>query len=231
MNFRNNLLSQIKASPLAALSGSMHEVSLARMQPLYDTGERPLHLYFPGTAVTSVMTLMRGGQTVETSTIGFEGAPGLLTILADRASSSQVFAQVAGSAIRVPAGLVRDVAESDPEFMRLLLRFADGNVAHVELSAACNALHDIPSRLARWLLLTQDRIGHAAIPLTQELLAAMLGVQRTSVTQASLQLKKAGLVRYTRGNIQVLDRDGLVHAACECYGAGRTISDGLTYGE
>jgi CRP-like cAMP-binding protein len=215
---------------MAALSGSMHEVSLARAQTIHSVGDRASHLYFPGTAVVSVVTIMRNGQAVETSTIGFEGAPGLLAVLSDRASSSQVFAQMAGSAIRVPAGLIREVAEKRPEFMRLLLRFADAGSAQVELSAACNALHDIPSRLARWLLLTQDRVGSDTIPLTQEFLAIMLGVQRTSVTQASLALKRAGLVRYSRGNIVVLDRHGLVDAACECYGAGRAISESLANG-
>ena len=231
MNFRNILLSQIKDSVLTDLSGSMDEVSLGRSQVLYDVGDRPAHLYFPGAAVISVVTVMRNGQAVETSTVGFEGAPGLLTVLSNRSSSSRVFTQVGGSAIRIPAGLVRAAADKRPEFMRLLLRFADGNTAHAELSAACNALHTVTSRLARWLLLTQDRIGAETIPLTHEFLAIMLGVQRTSVTQASLRLKQAGLVQYRRGNIRILDRAGLLAAACECYAAGRAISESLTRSE
>lgn len=227
MQFRNLLLSRVPDADMALLTKSLVEVPLGRGEKLHDVGEQPGYLYFPGTAVTSVVTVMANGQCVETSTIGFESAPGILCILTNGRARSRVFVQVPGSAMRVPAKLVREIADKSPPFQRLLLGFAEADASHAELSVACNALHQVPERLARWLLLTQDRIGSTAVPLTQEFLAIMLGVQRTTVSTASATLKRAGLIRYARGQIEVIDREGLMKKSCECYEAGREITQTL----
>jgi CRP-like cAMP-binding protein len=227
MVFRNILLSRIAEPDLALLTSSLTEVSLIREQKLYDVGDVVPHLYFPGTAVVSVVTVMQNGQCVETSTVGFESAPGILSILAGKRSTSRVFTQVPGSALRVPADQVREVAAVRPEFLRLLLSFAEAAASLAELSVACNALHQVQARLARWLLMTQDRVGNHTVPLTQDFLAIMLGVQRTTVSMASSVLKREGLIDYSRGQITVLDREGLSAVACECYRTGRAVTDAL----
>ena len=225
MNFKNILLGQMAADDMALLAGALSEVSLDREDRLANEGESPQHLYFPSTCVTSVVTVMRDGRSVETSTIGYESAPAILSVLTGAPTHSRVFIQVGGSAMRVPAPVIRKQALASPGLMTLLLRFAQANAYQAELSVACNALHQVEARMARWLLLTQDRASSATIPLTQEFLAIMLGVQRTSVTATALALKKRNLIKYNRGLIQILDRDGLIETACECYADSRAISE------
>jgi CRP-like cAMP-binding protein len=161
---------------------------------------------------------MRDRRAVETSTIGSESAPAILAALTGGASAARVFIQVAGSVIRLPVTGLRQAAFARPEVMLTLLQFAQRDAYVSDLSVACNALHNVPARLARWLLLTQDRVGGAVIPLTQDHLSIMLGVQRTTVTGAAQSLKRDGLIRYSRGQITIVDRLGLIEAACECYG-------------
>ena len=209
---------------IGALIGSLTEVSLNREDRLAEEGEKLQYLYFPSTCVTSVVTVMRDGRSVETSTVGCESAPSILSVLTNEPASSRVFAQIGGSAMRVPATVIRKQAFASQGLMNLLLRFAQANAAQSELSVACNALHQVESRLARWLLLTQDRASSESIPLTQEFLAMMLGVQRTSVTSTALMLRKRGLIEYSRGVIKILDREGLINTACECYESGNNIS-------
>ena len=206
-----------------SLSSSMSEVSLSRASGLADEGESPQYIYFPSTCVTSVVTVMRDGRTVETSTIGCESAPAILPVLTGEQTRNRVFVQIPGSAMRIPATLVRKRALASPDLMMLMLRFAQANAYQADLSVACNALHLIEARMARWLLMTQDRASSLEIPLTQEFLSLMLGVQRTSVTSTAIALKKRGLISYNRGLIHILDREGLERAACECYEDGNDI--------
>ena len=160
---------------------------------------------------------MRNGQAVETSTIGCESAPSILSVLTGAPSLNQVFTQVAGSAIRVAASEIRKRAEASTEFVMALLKAAQMDTYQAEVSVACNALHQVQARLARWLLMTQDRVGGSAVPLTQDFLAIMLGVQRTTVSTAASALKRLKLIDYRRGQIDVIDRAGLIKVACECY--------------
>ena len=217
MIFRNNLLGRLADADIAAVSKSMTEVTLHREELIAEDEKIVSHLYFPGSAVASVVTVMRNGQCVETSTIGRESAPAILPVLTGAPSLNRVFTQVAGSAIRVPAAVIRQQAERSPAMMLTLLKSAQMDAYQAELSVACNALHNVQARLARWLLLTRDRVGSNSIPLTQEFLAIMLGVQRTTVSKAASGLKKLNLIDYHRGQIVVLDRDSLIKVACECY--------------
>ena len=220
------MLGRIPEHDLKLLSSSFFEVSLDRGDRLGEEQESPNYLYFPSTCVTSVVTVMRDGRSVETSTIGCESAPSILSVLTGEPTRSRVFIQIGGAAVRIAAPVIRKHALSSPGLMTVLLRFAQANAYQAELSVACNALHHVEARLARWLLMTQDRASTQSIPLTQEFLAIMLGVQRTSVTATALSLKKRGLIAYNRGVINILDRDKLILAACECYADGHAISFG-----
>ncbi len=196
----------------------MRELTLPAGQVLYAVGDVVDAVHFPSTAVLSVVTNMRDGRSVETATVGFESAVGLLSGLGDLPAPSSIFAQIGGAAISVSSEALRQRAAQSPAFMRLILRFAQSNASQSDQSVACNALHNVSARLARWLLMTDDRVGNDTVPLTQEYLAVMVGVQRTTVSAAAAELKAANLIRYVRGRIEIIDRPGLERRACECYG-------------
>lgn len=219
MKFRNLLLSALSSTDLNRLFPLMQEVALRQGEIVHDAGEAVPGVYFPSSAVLSVVTVMRDGASVETATIGHEGAAGLLAGLTGMGSRNRVFAQIAGGAVRLPANGLREAAMESPALMDLILRAAQASVAEAEQSVGCNALHDATARLARWLLLTQDRTGGGDFPLTQDYMAVMVGVQRTTISAVASDLKARGLIHYTRGNVKVIDRAGLQAAACECYAA------------
>jgi len=156
--------------------------------------------------VLSVVTVMADGRTVESDTVGYESAVGVLCALGASASVSRTFTQIGGSTIRLSASRLRHRAEESASLRRLLIRYAQANLAQAHQSVACNALHDLTQRLCRWLLMSHDRTGGDEVRLTQQYLATMLGVQRTTVTEALRELASAGLIRQQRGAIHVLDR-------------------------
>jgi CRP-like cAMP-binding protein len=225
--FRNYFLSALPKVDFAAVIPLISEQSLTAGEMISEPGQPVPHVYFPSTAVLSVMTVMANGDRVESSTIGRESATGLLNALSSQPASSMIVAQIAGSAMKMPARALRELAQSSPRLMALTARHIQANVAQVEQSVACNAVHHVDARLARWLLQTGDRVGAAIVPLTQEYLAVMLGVQRTTVSGSAAALRDAGLIRYSRGRVEVLDRPGLERKACECYVVCRQIFDDL----
>ncbi len=201
-----------------------------RGQVLYEPGRVPSHVHFPydGTMISVVLPL-RDGAAMETLTIGMEGAAGLGVDAAD--TEVEAFArgvvQMPGAAARVPMPRIAAAAAASATLRRLLARHAEAQLSMAMQSVACNAAHPLRARLARWLLTALDRAGPAAdgaaaaLPLTQEFLAEMLGVRRATVGEALLALQADGLVRLRRGGLVVLDRDGLSGVACECYDAVR----------
>jgi CRP-like cAMP-binding protein len=161
-------------------------------------------------------------------TRGNEGLVGLAALLGAEGSESQTLAEIPGTALRLPAAVLVAAVDAQPALRRLLLRYTQAYLTQVAQGAACNRLHGIEARCARWLLMTHDRVGGSdAFPLTQEFLAIMLGVRRAGVSVAAGALQDAGLIRYRRGGIRVLDRAGLEAAACECYGVVRRQYDRL----
>jgi CRP-like cAMP-binding protein len=165
---------------------------------------------------------MADGSAVEVGTVGREGLVGLVIVLGGAASPTVTLCQIPGTARRITAERLAEAVEARPALRRLLLRYAQGYLTQVAQGAACNRLHGIEARCARWLLMTHDRVGGAdTFPLKQEFLAVMLGVRRAGVTVAAGALQDAGLIRYRRGSIRVLDRAGLEAASCECYGLVR----------
>ncbi len=201
----------------------MREVTWGPGELLYEVAGPVSEAHFPSSAGLSIVSVMKNGACVECATVGFESAVGLLPALSGGISSNRTFVQLAGSGISIPAAALRRRAEVSVGLFDLLLRFAQVVIAQEEQSVACNALHETEPRLARWLLQSQDRLNARVLPLTQDYLAIMLGVQRTTVSAAASQLKDEGLIRYSRGQIEILDRPGLEQRSCECYEALRQV--------
>ena len=205
----------------------MTEVTWGPGELLYDVGGPVSEAHFPSSAGLSVVSVMKDGTCVECATVGFESAVGILPALSGGWSSNRTFVQLAGSGISIPAEGLRKQAAQSPPLVDLLLRFAQAVIAQEEQSVACNALHAPELRLARWILQSQDRLNMRVLPLTQDYLAIMLDVQRTTVSAAASQLKDEGLIRYSRGQLEILDRPALEARSCECYDAVKQMHSRL----
>lgn len=192
-------------------------VRLKLHQVLHESGETIKSGYFVNTGLMSVLAVQPDGKSVEVGLVGDEGFVGLPLLVGYRTSPTRVVTQGDGTAYRVDADTLASILEQCPELRRQLHRFAFRISMQTTQIAACNRLHDVEERLARWILMSQDRIHSERLPLTQEFLAQMLGTRRSSVTVAAGVLQKAGLISYTRGQVNILDREGLEAAACECY--------------
>jgi CRP-like cAMP-binding protein len=220
MAWENHFLDSLSAHDVAGLAASLSEVKLERNQLLDEAGRSVRHSYFPVDSILSVLTVMGDGAQVESRTVGREGGYGLLQALGSPMSYERTLCQVAGRAWRAPLGELRRAAERNNAVRDAIVRHAQASLVQAAQSTACNTLHRAEQRLCRWLLLTQDRLGGADIvPLTQEHLAIMLGVQRTTVTAVASELQERGAIRYARGRIRVLNREALERCACECYRA------------
>jgi CRP-like cAMP-binding protein len=217
----NHVLDAMAPADLEALAPHLQELSLSAGAVLYEPGYEVEWVYFPTTAVVSVVTTMADGRSVESDTVGHESAVGILAALAAAESVSRTFVQIAGGASRLSSARLRGQAERSSSLRRLLVRHALANLAQAHQSVACNALHGIEQRLCRWLLMSHDRTGGDDVRLTHQFLATMLGVQRTTVTEALRVFTEAGLVQQGRGAIRILDRQRLEALTCECYGAVR----------
>lgn len=224
---RNRLLDALPEALYAALAPHLQSVTLDVREMVALPGQSYEYVYFPEDCIISVVNVMRDGSTVETGTIGNEGLAGLPTLMDSVSSETRVFGQVPGAAQRAPASVVADFVERERELRRLVNRYAQAFLTQVAQGAACNRLHGIEQRCARWLLMTHDRVTGDEFPLKQQFLAEMLGVRRAGVSVAASALQEAALIRYSRGIVQVLDRDGLEAASCECYGVIRQQFDRL----
>jgi CRP-like cAMP-binding protein len=219
---RNRLLAALEPEDLRRLAPHLERVDLARGTVLLEPDAELRHVWWPEDCVVSLVIPTRDGGAAEAATIGREGMVGFFAILGDHRALARNVVQVPGRALRLPFGVLREAFAASPPVRQVCLRYVAALLAHVLQSAACNALHTVEARLARWLLLFQDRVdGTEALPVTQELLAEMLGVQRTTVTTAARALQRAGLIAYRWGSVTVLDRAGLERVSCECYGVIR----------
>ncbi|WP_372784383.1 Crp/Fnr family transcriptional regulator [Phenylobacterium sp.] len=217
MHFRNFLLRALRADDAAYLTPHLREVSLSRGQALYEPGDEVDTLYFASSACVSVVSVMRDGRIVETTTVGCESVAGLLDAVTHQATASRIFVQVAGAALTLPSAVFRARLAESAGLVNLTLRHARGLAQQAELAVGCNVAHSADGRLARWLLMTQDRTGSDVLPLTQDYLAVMTGVQRTTVSLMAAALKKANVISYSRGQLTILNRPALIERACECY--------------
>jgi CRP-like cAMP-binding protein len=214
---QNRLLVSLPADDYALLAPHLAAVELERGRLLYDPGDRIDTVYFPHDGVISLMTLMENGAAIESATIGREGALGLSAAVTPRQSISRAIVQTPVKASRVSAGQLHEVWAKSPRLRELVERHSEALFGHALQSVGCNALHSVEARFCRWLLTCHDRISSDTIALTQEFLADMLGVQRTTVTAVARSLQEKEVIRYRRGVVDIIDRAGLEALACECY--------------
>lgn len=223
----NRLLGALSAEDLALIAPYLVQIDLERGRLLYDPGDRIDHIYFPHDGVISLMTLMENGAAIESTTIGCEGALGLMAAVAPRQSLSRAIVQTPTRASRIRADLLHDAWERSARLRDLVDRHTEALYGHAIQSVACNALHSVEARFCRWLLTCHDRISNNTVALTQEFLADMLGVQRTTVTAVARTLQAKGAIRYRRGVVDIMDRQVLEQLACECYGVIRRTYERL----
>jgi CRP-like cAMP-binding protein len=213
----NRLLRRLDVDDLSRLQPNLKEISMERGMVLHPAGEPIEHVYFPIRGMVSILAVMRTGEQIETAIVGREGVVGASIGSDGSQSAGQSTVQIEGSAWEIPAAKFLERYTASVSFRTLMNKFQNVIFLQAQQSAACHALHTVEARLCRWLLQSQDTIGSDLVPLTQEFLSHMLGVQRTSVSLCAHTLQKAGLIRYARGQIKILDRDGLKESACECY--------------
>lgn len=221
---RNGILAALHPKDLARLRPDLEVVELERETLLYEAGGLIEQIYFPHNSVVSLVALMQDGRIAETGTLGREGFTGSEALLGnDNTATSRCLVQVSGMASRLPLATLRRLIEERSPARKLLMAYNRALFAQVLQSVACNAMHSIEERCARWLLMTHDRAEADSFDLTQEFLAEMLGVRRASVNLVDRSFQKAGLISYRRGVITILDRAGLESISCECYGVIRRV--------
>lgn len=216
---RNRLLACLPAADFALLAGQLTLVDLELGQNLHRHGEPIVDVYFVETGFISALAVLSDGQPLEIGLIGSEGVAGFSVILGARTAYSETMCQTGGQVLRMPASALVAAFQASSALRDVLLRYVLLFQVQVSQTAACNAHHELGQRLARWLLAAHDRSGVPELSLTQDLIAVMLGVRRSTVSVAAGTLQKAGVIRYQHGRITILDREGLEDAACECYEA------------
>jgi CRP-like cAMP-binding protein len=222
----NRLLAALSARDFAVLDPHLELVSLPRGKVLFEPGDEVTTTYFPcHRTMASLLIVTRDGREVEAATIGREGAVGGIVSEGHKPAFGRAVVQIGGEALAINTSHLEAAKTGSARFGDLFSRYADALLAQMMQSVACNALHRTEERCARWLLATHDRAGGKMVHLTQEALAEMLGVQRTTVTAVTGVLQERGLIRTHRGRVEVLDRPGLERAACECY---RAVEDHFT---
>lgn len=217
----NFLLAALPRKYYRALAPGLVPAALAYGDVLHEQGKPVRDVYFPTNSLVSLLTVADGHPALEVGMIGREGLVGVTLALGIAASPVLALVQGSGSALRMEAGRFSSLLRASPPLQLALNRFAGGLMAQISRTAACNRFHVVEQRLARWLLMTRDRLRRTEFRLTHEFLSQMLGVRRVGVTQAATALQKRGLIEYARGQIRILDPRGLEAAACACYLATR----------
>lgn len=215
--FGNRILNALPREECVRLSSGMETVSLPVGKTLYEAGDVVRHVYFPKGGMASLISATEGGGAVEVGMVGDEGVIGLTAVLRRNVTAHRVVMQVPGNAVRIPATAVRSEFDRGERLHDLLLRYTAALLTQVSQSAACNRFHSMKARLCRWLLVSHDRSRSDTLTFTQEFLSFMVGAPRSRVTTAAGSLQDAGLIRYRRGRIEILDRAGLEASSCECY--------------
>lgn len=213
----NRMLAALPREIFDLMGSDLKQMSFAQGQGIYEPGDEMDHIYFPQSGMISLLVVAEDGGAIETATIGREGAVGLHSAGGKRLSFTRATTQIPGKFSVIRAAAFAQIAQSNSQVRDLIARYTEVLWAEAQQGAACNAVHDAPARLSRWLLQCADRAASDHLPLTQELIAQMLGVRRTTVTLLAQQLQRQGLIRYARGHIKILDREGLERDACECY--------------
>jgi CRP-like cAMP-binding protein len=202
-------------------------VDLPLGKVLYESGGIQTHVFFPTTAIISLLFVLENGSTAEIAVVGHEGLVGISMFMGGASTPSRAVVQSAGKGLKLPARALMEAFNDSGPVSHLLLRYAQALITQIAQTAVCNRHHTLDKQLCRWLLLSLDRIRGDEIVMTQELIANMLGVRREGVTEAALKLQRDGLIRYARGHITVIDRRGLEERCCECYAVVKKEYDRL----
>jgi len=227
---QNHLLAALPRKDYQRLLARLEPVKLTFGEVLYEPGKTIRHVYFPGTSLVSLLTLADGHLALETGLLGRDGMVGIPLVLGHDESSVRALVQGTGTAMRMASAHFREEFRLSLPLQQELYRYAHTLMAQISQTAACNRFHVVETRLARWLLMTHDRVKSDQFRMTHEFLGHMLGVRRVGVTKAAQALQKRKLIRYTRGDITVLDRGGLEAAACRCYEIVKDMHDGARAG-
>jgi CRP-like cAMP-binding protein len=215
--YQNRVLASLSAPDIQRLSAHLVPEIFKSKRSLHEPGDKIHTVHFLEDAVASVVITMENGSSVEAGLIGREGVVGLAGVMGSGLAVNRTFIQVPGHGFSVKAKVLREQIESSSKLRMCMYLSTEGYLVQTAQTAACNRIHELEERLARWLLMCSDRIQSDHIPITHEFLAIMLGTRRSSVTVAAGILHKAGLITYSRGSVTIQNRDGLLNAACECY--------------
>ena len=224
---RNRILGSLSPADWARLEGSLQPVSLPLGMVVYESGVQLGYVYFPTTAIVSLLYVMADGASAEIAVVGNDGVVGIALFMGGESTPSRAVVQSAGEAYRMRSEVVKQEFIRGGDLQHLLLRYTQALITQMAQTAVCNRHHSIDQQLCRWLLMSIDRLEGNDLSMTQELIANMLGVRREGVTEAAGKLQVAGLIRYSRGHITVLDRSGLERRCCECYAVVKRESDRL----
>ncbi len=217
----NQLLAALPKADLERWLEHLELVDLSLHQVLYTTAKAPEYVYFPTTAIVSLMYLTQEGSTAEVAVVGNDGVVGISLLLGADSAATEAVVQSAGLALRVSARFVKDEIEHSSDVMKLVLRYTQAVLGQMAQTAVCNRYHSIDQQLCRRILLGLDRLPCDELDMTHELAANLLGVRREGVTVAAHKLQEAGLIRYHRGHITILDRERLEQKTCECYAVAK----------
>jgi CRP-like cAMP-binding protein len=218
----NSLLRALPAEEWARIAPRLEPVDMPLGTVLYESGSRLRHVYFPTTSIVSLLYVMKDGASAEIAVVGNEGLVGIALFMGGETTPSRAVVQSAGQGYRLKGQYIKQEFGRAAVLQQLLLRYTQALLTQMAQTAVCNRHHSVDQQLCRWLLLSLDRLSTNALTMTQELIANMLGVRREGVTEAAGKLQSAGLIRYSRGHIVVLDRPRLEARACECY---RVVKD------
>jgi CRP-like cAMP-binding protein len=223
----NQLLAALPAAEFERWSSLLEPVDMTLGRVLYESGLSLSHVYFPIDSIVSLLYVMEDGSSAEIAVVGNEGLVGISLFMGGETTPSRAVVQSAGRGFRLEARAMKKEFDRGGPVLHLLLRYTQALITQMAQTAVCNRHHTLDQQLCRWLLLSMDRLQGNELRMTQELIANMLGVRRGGVTEAALKLQGAGLIRYTRGNIKVLDRPGLEQRSCECYAVVKKEYDRL----
>jgi CRP-like cAMP-binding protein len=223
----NHLLAALPDAEWQRWQPRLETVEMPLGHVLYESGVTLGHVYFPTTAIVSLLYVMENGASAEIAVVGNEGVVGISLFMGGESTPSRAVVQSAGQAFRLSAQAIRDEFDRSGPVMHLLLRYTQALITQMAQTAVCNRHHSVDQQLCRWLLLSLDRLQGNELGMTQELISNMLGVRREGVTEAAGKLQEAELIRYARGHITVLDRQGLERRTCECYSVVKKEYDRL----
>ncbi len=219
---QNHLLAALPAAELARISEGISITPMPLGHVLYESGDEMRHVYFPTTAIVSLLYVMEDGSSAEIAIVGNEGIVGISLFMGGESTPSRAIVQSAGQAFRVASNILKEEFRRAGPVQHVLLRYTQALITQMSQTAVCNRHHSVEQQLCRWLLMSLDRLASDELTMTQELIANMLGVRREGVTESAGKLQKLGLIEYSRGHIKVLDRPALEAHACECYRVVKT---------